>query len=75
MATNNAINQTSKRYGILSHIRDYYDGYSNGYYYGISEFDNEDLDEPIQSHWFKTEIERQNFVKEENIVIKNVEGH
>jgi len=59
----------TQKHGTLCHIRDYYNGFNNGYYYGVNLFDNEDLDEPLHLHWFKTKIERQNFIKEENIII------
>jgi len=58
-----------KSYGRLCHISDYYRDKNNGFLYGIDLYDNENLDEPIDCVWFKSEAKRQEFIDEENITI------
>ena len=55
----------TQSYGTLCHISDYYNDKNNGYEYGINLYDNEDLDEPIESIWFKSESERNEFINED----------
>jgi len=59
-------------YGTLCHISDYYNDKNNGYLYGVNLYDNEYLDEPIECIWFKSETKRQDFINEENIIIKEI---
>jgi hypothetical protein len=59
----------TQSYGTLCHISNYYSDKNNGYEYGINLYDNEYLDEPIESIWFKSESERDKFINEENITI------
>jgi hypothetical protein len=62
-------NLVKESYGTLCHISEYYNDKNNGYQHGINLYDNEDLDEPIECIWFKTESERQKFIDDENITI------
>ena len=57
-------------YGTLCHITDYYTGQNNGFKFGVNTYDNEYLDEPLDCIWFKSENERQKFINDENIIIK-----
>ena len=54
----------------LCHITDYYTGQNNGFKYGVNTYDNENLDQPLDCIWFKSENERQKFINDENIIIK-----
>jgi hypothetical protein len=56
-------------YGTLCHISDYYRDKNNGFLFGIDIYDNQDLDEPLDCIWFKSESARQKFINEENIII------
>jgi hypothetical protein len=59
----------SKLYGTLCHISDYYNDKNNGYEYGVNIYDNEDLDTPLECIWFKSELKRQEFIDQDELII------